>query len=282
MPPVDSQGQSRSAEKGSGYRALDDAVYREDDPRRMDRPKLNVNFARGLSWAIALVSMIGATLWTDCPSRGAELRARTVGSLPGSADIEAASTTATATNLVGIDQTAAVDLLGPPTATENRAPADVWRYTSSRCELELVFYMEMRTGRMRSLHYAFKGEADTAAQRQACLAAIQENSHGGAGDRPESKVAVEFPSEKGALPVSEPSQPPRRTAHNRPAHARRYARWYDSHLVRNAEWGYTLALRYSNLSSRSRIDPTSYSASPTRGWGGGQFGPAPYSASGPQ
>jgi hypothetical protein len=96
-----------------------------------------------------------------------------------------------------MDQTAAVDLLGTPTAIESQAPADVWRYTSSGCELELVFYMELRTGRMRSLHYVFKGEADTAAQRQACLRAIQENAFGGSRDRPESRVfAVEFPRDK--------------------------------------------------------------------------------------
>ena len=244
--------------------------------------KLNDKVARRLSCAVALVS-IGAILCTECSSRGAELPKPFAARLPGSGNKETVSTAAAAASLVGMDQKAATDFLGPPSKTESRAPADVWKYTSSRCELELVFYMEMRTGRMRSLHYAFKGEADTAAQQQACLAAIQESSHGRPADRPESNVVVELPAEKGAVPVSEPSQqPPRRAAHNRAAHPRRYARWYASRRVGNAEWGYTLALRYPNLSGVSRADPASYSASATRGWGDGQFGPAPYSASGPQ
>src|SRR5260370_38356097 len=51
------------------------------------------------------------------------------------------------------------------------------RGKSSRCELDLVFYMEMRSGRMRTLHYDFKSGAATPQQRMACFKTImQENS----------------------------------------------------------------------------------------------------------
>lgn len=246
----------------------------------MDDSKLNDRFARGLSWAVALVSL-GAMLWTDGSSRGAELSARMEASPPGS---RSSSGTVTAANLVGMEESAAVALLGAPSATESRPPADVWRYASPRCKLELVFYMEMRTGRMRSLHYAFKGEAETPEQREACLTAIQETTVGPAGDKPERQVAVEFPSENTAVPVAEPVQEaPRYAVLSHRVHTRRHLRWYAKRPVRSAGWGYAFALRYPRLPSAraGRADPSSNYAAATSGWGGGLFGPAPYSGSGP-
>jgi hypothetical protein len=79
-------------------------------------------------------------------------------------------------DLVGLDQQRAVALLGPATATDARSPATVWHYKSGRCELDLAFYMEMRSGRMRSLHYDFKGEAANPEQRRACLKSIIEEN----------------------------------------------------------------------------------------------------------
>jgi len=52
----------------------------------------------------------------------------------------------------------------------------VWHYKSGRCELDLAFYMEMRSSRMRSLHYDFKGEAASPEQRRACLKSIIEEN----------------------------------------------------------------------------------------------------------
>jgi hypothetical protein len=84
-----------------------------------------------------------------------------------------------ARELVGIDQQRAAEMLGPAAATEAKSPATVWHYKSSRCELDLAFYMEMRTGRMRSLHYDFKNGADTPEQRHACLKTIIEENRKG-------------------------------------------------------------------------------------------------------
>ena len=80
-------------------------------------------------------------------------------------------------DLVGLDQQRAVALLGPAAQTDTRSPATVWHYKSGRCELDIAFYMEMRSGRMRSLHYDFRGEAANPEQRRACLKSIIEENH---------------------------------------------------------------------------------------------------------
>ena len=96
-----------------------------------------------------------------------------------SAGTEPVTPVPSAGDLVGLDEQRANQLLGPAAATDTRSPATVWHYKSSRCELDLAFYMEMRTGRMRTLHYDFKGGAETPEQRRACLKAIIEENHKG-------------------------------------------------------------------------------------------------------
>ena len=73
-------------------------------------------------------------------------------------------------------------------------------------------------------------------------------------------------------PASEPKQQvSQREPHVQRGYVRHRPRWY---TARGVGWGYTLALRnYSGWSSGA--------AALTTGWGGGQFGPPPYSASGP-
>jgi len=78
--------------------------------------------------------------------------------------------------LIGLDEQRTTDLLGPATAMEARAPATVWHYKGAKCSLDLTFYMEMRSGRMRTLHAEFKGDAATPARRQSCLKAIIEEN----------------------------------------------------------------------------------------------------------
>jgi hypothetical protein len=78
--------------------------------------------------------------------------------------------------LLGLDPQHTKELLGPATQTRNRSPATVWHYKTERCELDLSFYMEMKSGQMRTLHYDFKGGADSPEQRQACLRSIIEEN----------------------------------------------------------------------------------------------------------
>ena len=80
-------------------------------------------------------------------------------------------------DLLGLDPQRTTALLGPASQTTNsQSPATVWHYKSGRCELDLSFYMEMRSGQMRTLHYDFKGEAASPEQRQACLRSIIEEN----------------------------------------------------------------------------------------------------------
>ena len=79
-------------------------------------------------------------------------------------------------DLLGLDPQHTTALLGPATQTHSQSPATVWHYKSGRCELDLSFYMEMRSGQMRTLHYDFKGEAVSPEQRQACLKSIIEEN----------------------------------------------------------------------------------------------------------
>ena len=71
--------------------------------------------------------------------------------------------------LIGLDQPAATRLLGVATERTEEPPATVWRYKTATCELDLFFYLDLRSGRMRTLHYAFKGADDDAGRRQDCL-----------------------------------------------------------------------------------------------------------------
>jgi hypothetical protein len=228
--------------------------------------------ARGHLWAIASIS-IGAILVVCAPRPAAtELAASTEASRAGLEDIEEAHPALTPTKLVGLDEQRAVELLGPAMATESRPPANVWHYKSSRCELDLVFYMEMRTGRMRTLHYDFKSGADTSTQRQTCLTAImQENSKNGLSDgAPENNMEAESSTESNIAPALK-AKPlaSRRVPPIRRSHLTHYSRWSYRYPVRNTVWGFNFGLRWS----------PAYTAA-TSGWGGGQFGPAPYSASG--
>jgi len=54
-----------------------------------------------------------------------------------------------------------------------RPPAMVWRYKNTTCELDLFFYLDLRSNRMRSLHYAVKGNDVDPAKRQDCVTSLR-------------------------------------------------------------------------------------------------------------
>ena len=60
--------------------------------------------------------------------------------------------------LVELDQPGATRLFGAATEQAEAPPATVWRYRSPTCELDLFFYLDLRSGKMRTLHYAFKDD----------------------------------------------------------------------------------------------------------------------------
>ena len=71
--------------------------------------------------------------------------------------------------LIGLDQPAATHLFGAAVERTEEPPATVWRYKTATCELDLFFYLDLRTGRMRTLHYTFKGDTADSTARQNCL-----------------------------------------------------------------------------------------------------------------
>ena len=74
--------------------------------------------------------------------------------------------------LLGLDQSAATRLFGQAAERLEEPPATVWRYKSATCELDLFFYLDLRSGRMRTLHYALKDGAGGAAQGQDCVRSL--------------------------------------------------------------------------------------------------------------
>ena len=77
-----------------------------------------------------------------------------------------------AKQLIGLDQGAATRMFGAASAKYAAPPATVWRYRNAACELDLFFYLDLRSGKMRTLHYAFKGDAAEPDRRQDCLRSL--------------------------------------------------------------------------------------------------------------
>jgi len=74
--------------------------------------------------------------------------------------------------LIGLDQPAAARLFGPAAERSEQPPATVWRYKNATCELDLFFYLDLSSGQMRTLHYAFKGNGAATTRRQDCLRSL--------------------------------------------------------------------------------------------------------------
>ena len=74
--------------------------------------------------------------------------------------------------LIGLDQAAATRLFGAAAERSEEPPATVWRYKNASCELDLFFYLDLRSGRMRTLHYALKADGADAARGQDCLRSL--------------------------------------------------------------------------------------------------------------
>ena len=49
----------------------------------------------------------------------------------------------------------------------------VWRYKNATCELDLFFYLDLHSNRMRTLHYAVKGGGGDPARRQDCVESLR-------------------------------------------------------------------------------------------------------------
>ncbi|HLJ21926.1 MAG TPA: hypothetical protein VKU84_17095 [Stellaceae bacterium] len=71
--------------------------------------------------------------------------------------------------MIGLDQPSTEALLGKPSERKEAAPATIWRYTGRSCQLEIYFYLDLKSQVMRALHYEVKtNEAEPA--RSQCFA----------------------------------------------------------------------------------------------------------------
>ena len=77
-------------------------------------------------------------------------------------------------SLVGLAQPDATRLFGAASERAEQPPATLWRYKTENCELDLYFYLDLKSGRMRALRYAFRGDAVDQTSEQDCLRAIAE------------------------------------------------------------------------------------------------------------
>jgi hypothetical protein len=93
---------------------------------------------------------------------------------PSPADARATnSSLPQASELIGLDQPGATRLLGAAAEQFEQPPAAVWRYKNATCELDLFFYLDLRSNQMRTLHYALKGDGGNPARRQDCLGSLR-------------------------------------------------------------------------------------------------------------
>jgi hypothetical protein len=80
--------------------------------------------------------------------------------------------------LIGLDEAATAQLFGAATVQSSQPPAKVWRYQTASCELDLYFYYDLRSARMRTLRYSFKGSANNPEEQQQCIDALAARRRG--------------------------------------------------------------------------------------------------------
>jgi hypothetical protein len=118
-------------------------------------------------------SSLGASSAASGPDAVATTQPTPATAVPGPENATAPASTAPQTGeLIGLDQSAATRLFGAAAERLEEPPATVWRYKNANCELDLFFYLDLRSGQMRTLHYALKNEAADNARGQDCLRSL--------------------------------------------------------------------------------------------------------------
>ena len=70
-------------------------------------------------------------------------------------------------------QAGATRLLGATAEQFEQPPALVWRYTKGTCQLDLFFYLDLSSNRMRTLHYTLKGSGGDTSRGQECVQSLR-------------------------------------------------------------------------------------------------------------
>ena len=132
-------------------------------PSATDTPALDAG-GEAATWAQPAAAMPAPGPTSTLPPSGS-------GAASPADALAANSSVPKASELIGLDQPEATRLLGATAEQFERPPAMVWRYKNTACELDLYFYLDLGSNRMRTLHYAVKG--NDPAKRQDCLASLR-------------------------------------------------------------------------------------------------------------
>ena len=72
--------------------------------------------------------------------------------------------------VVGLNQPAVRELLGPPTVVSADGPAELWRYRTEDCDLGVYFYFDVEREGFYALQYGVADGGDAAEEKaRACL-----------------------------------------------------------------------------------------------------------------
>lgn len=94
---------------------------------------------------------------------------------------------ATVDRLQGLDQDTTMAMLGEPEQRVESPPAQLWRYASRGCELDLYFYLDLQSREMRVLHYEVRVTDGSERTQQRCygeLIAARRADEARSADRP--------------------------------------------------------------------------------------------------
>jgi hypothetical protein len=81
--------------------------------------------------------------------------------------------------LIGMTQAETTAILGRPVSVADLAPATVWSYRSSGCELDVFFYMDLGARMFRVLAYEMKAIRQDAQAERNCVGRIRAASAAG-------------------------------------------------------------------------------------------------------
>jgi hypothetical protein len=91
--------------------------------------------------------------------------------------------------LIGLDQPHVAGILGEPRSRAESSPATIWRFAGSNCDLDVYFYLDLRSQAMRALHYEVRSHDAPEQSAQRCYETLvserRTNAEPAAGsDRP--------------------------------------------------------------------------------------------------
>ena len=81
--------------------------------------------------------------------------------------------------LVGLNESAVTDLIGPPQDVRDQPPARVWRYAGNKCAVEVLFYFDLTQQEFRALTFSVEPAGRSDLAQRICLGGIQEAQRGG-------------------------------------------------------------------------------------------------------